>query len=58
MKKLLIISLLLAGCSATESVTKHIELYRPISCKDVKCDLVIKCTDPECTIKVDCCCVE
>lgn len=60
MKKTLLLSvtILLAGCGTGTSITNHIELYHPVSCLDAKCDIDTKCTDQDCKIKVQCCCVD
>lgn len=55
---MLIIALLLVGCAGHEPVTKHIELYHPVHCPDAKCTLDVDCDNPNCDIKVDCCCTE
>ena len=47
--------LFMAGC-ADKSTTVHVELYRPIKCLDVDCELVRECPEQWCRIKVNCCC--
>ena len=48
--------LLVIGCSKQNTSTVRLELYKPVSCLEVDCDLVKECDEQWCHIKVNCCC--